>query len=80
MEDYASLRKENMSLEQQNCSPQKKLENLEKELKVVTLKNEDLQRKLDLAKVEVENSMIWTRPSIILDSLHKNQSGTRYGI
>lgn len=57
MEDYASLREENMALEQRNFSLLNKQEKLDNELKSITLNNEDLQRKFDMTKLEAENSM-----------------------
>lgn len=57
MEDYASLKEENMALEQRNFSLLNKQEKLDNELKSITLNNEDLQRKFDMTKLEAENSM-----------------------
>ncbi|KAK4706754.1 hypothetical protein R3W88_033718 [Solanum pinnatisectum] len=80
MEDYASLRQENMNLEQQNCLLHNNLEELNKEFNSIIVKNEDLQKKLHITKMEAEHNMRWTRSSILLDSIQKNQSTTRRGI
>ena len=47
MEDYASLREENMTLEQQNYSLLNKQVELEKDLKSSILKNQALQKNLN---------------------------------
>ena len=47
MEDYASLREENMTLVQQNCSLLNKQVELEKDLNSSFLKNLALQKKLN---------------------------------
>ena len=80
MEDYASLREESMTLEQQNCSLLNKQVELEKDLNSSFLKNQALQKKLNTTEQEAEKSMRWNRSSIILDSLHKSQSSSRHGI
>ncbi|KAG5590067.1 hypothetical protein H5410_040581 [Solanum commersonii] len=80
MEDYASLREDNVNLEQQNCLLQKELVELNIELNSIIVKNEDLQNKLHVTKMEAEHNMRWTRSSILLDSIQKGQSTTKHGI
>ena len=80
MQDYVSLREENMTLEQQNCFLLNKQVELEKDLNSSILKNQALQKKLNTTEREEENSMRWNRSSIILDSLHKSESSLRHGI
>ena len=80
MQDYVSLREENMTLEQQNCFLLNKQVELEKDLNSSILKNQALQKKLNTTEQKAENSMRWNRSSIILDSLHKSQSSTRHRI
>ena len=58
MEDYASLREENMTLEQQKCSLLNKKVELEKDLNCSFLKNQALQKKLNTTEQEAENQYV----------------------
>ncbi|KAG5604913.1 hypothetical protein H5410_026405, partial [Solanum commersonii] len=80
MEDYASLREENENLEKQNHRLLSKITELNKNLDSMTKKNEELNKELHMSKAEVENSMRWTRSSILLDNIHKSQTSTKHGI
>jgi len=44
------------------------------------IRNEDLQKKLHMTKMEAEHNMRWTRSSILLDCIKKGQSSTRHEI
>ncbi|KAG5584872.1 hypothetical protein H5410_045306 [Solanum commersonii] len=52
MEDYASFRDEHENLEQHNYLVHNKLKELNKEFQSLTVKNEDLQKKLHMTKME----------------------------
>ncbi|KAG5604259.1 hypothetical protein H5410_025751 [Solanum commersonii] len=80
MEDYASLREENENLEKQNHRLLSKITELNKNLDSMTKKNEELNKELHMSKAEAENSMRWTRSSILLDNIHKSQTSTKHGI
>ena len=80
MEDYASLREENKSLEKQNLHLLSKNTKLSKNLDLVTKRNETLSKELLVTKTEAENGMRWTRSSILLDNIHKNRTSERPGI
>lgn len=76
----ASLREDNVNLEQQICLLQKELVELNKELNSIIVKNENLQNKFHMTKMETEHNMRWTRSSILLDSIQKGQSTTKHRI
>jgi len=80
MEDYASLREENENLEKQNHRLLSKITELNKNLDSMTKRNEELNKELHMSKAEAENSMRWTRSSILLDNIHKSQTSTKHGI
>ena len=58
MQDYVSLREENMTLEQQNCFLLNKQVELEKDLNSSFLKNQALQKKLNTTEQEAENQYV----------------------
>ena len=70
MEDYASLREENKSLEKQNLHLLSKNTKLSKNLDLVTKRNETLSKELLVTKTEAENGMRWTRSSIPVSYTH----------
>ena len=80
MEDYASLREENKSLEKQNLHLLSKNTKLSKNLELVIKRNETLSKELLVTKIEAENEMRWTRSSILLDNIHKNRTFEKHGI
>ncbi|KAG5572490.1 hypothetical protein H5410_062256 [Solanum commersonii] len=80
IDEYASLRKENVNLEKNDHCIQNKMKEPRNDLYPVIKKNEALHKELHITKIETTHNMRWKRSSIMLDNIQKGQFSTRHGI